>query len=83
MLVELNMRVQQRSKINLHLHSIFIFSIEDSHSLNGFWDGVAAPDEHAVDIKCKYKRIGNGAGVIRGDGSGDAADAISGADRRC
>jgi hypothetical protein len=71
---------QDTEENNLHLHSIFIFSIKDFHSLNGFWDWVAAPDEHAVDVKRKDKRIGNGARLIGGDRCGDAGDTISGAD---
>lgn len=31
--------------------AILILSVEDLHGLDGFWNGLAAANEHAIDIK--------------------------------
>lgn len=38
----------------------FVFSVEHSHGLNCFGDGLAAADKNAIDIKGKDEGVGHG-----------------------
>jgi hypothetical protein len=40
--------------------TVFIFTVQDFHGLDGLRDSLSATDEDAVDIESKDKRVGDG-----------------------
>jgi hypothetical protein len=62
---------------DLHLNTEFVLAVEDLHGLDGLGDGLAATDEHTIDIKGKDKGVGDGDVERWADGGLEAADTPS------
>jgi len=44
-------------QVDLHLHPIFIFTIQHFHRFDGFRNGPSPSDQHSIDIEGKGKGV--------------------------